>query len=170
MPIRTPSSGNSFEGGTNAGWRACRVCGTQAFNGLVYFDSGSIEPTVGETITGATSGSSGVLETVYLRSGTYAGGDAAGCLELTSATGYERENYTMFQDNEALNGSTSGADFCTAAGAGSVIINGVLYPQEDMVEYMGQWYCRPHFEWKFGHEWKTDYIHKTGEERKRSYD
>jgi hypothetical protein len=170
MPVRPPDSGNSFGDYENAGWRSCIVCGTAEFKGIVYFDSGSVEPAAGETVTGATSGDTGVIEAVYLRSGTYAGGDAAGCLELTSATGYERENWTMFQDNEALNGSTSGDDFSTVAGIGSVVVNGVLYPQDDMIEYQGQWYCRPHFEWRFGYEWKTEEIHKTGEESKRSYD
>jgi hypothetical protein len=170
MPINPPESANDFGSAENAGWRACQVCGTKQFKGILYFDSGSVAPTVGETVTGATTGDTGVIEAVYLRSGSYAGLDAAGCLEFSSVTGYERANYTIFQNNENLNGSTSGANFATAANIGSVVINGVLYPEQDMIEYQGQWYCRPHFFWKFGLEWKQELDPKPTLEKSRSYD
>jgi len=170
MTIRPPDSANAFSDSENSGWHSCRVCGTQQFKGILYFDSGSKEPAVGETVTGATSADTGVIEAVYLRTGTYAGGDAAGCLEFSSVAGYERDTYTMFQDNEALNGPTSGDDFATANGAGSVVINGVLYPEKDLVEYLGQWYCKPHFEWKYGLEWKQEEKFKSELEKTRRYD
>lgn len=168
-PVKPPDSANRFQDSENAGWKTCRVCGSREFKGIVYFDSGSVAPAVAETVTGATTGDTGVIEKVYLRSGTYAGGDAAGCLELTSPTGYELENWTMFQDNENLNGSTSGANFATVNHVGSVVVNGVLYPLGDLVEYRGNYYCKPHFAWRFGHEWKTDNIFKSTMEKDREF-
>lgn len=168
MPVKTPDSANDFKNANNDRWRPCHVCGSSQFKGIIYFESGSVAPTTNETVTGATSGDTGVVEAVYLRSGSYAGGDAAGCLEFSSVTGGERENYTAFQANEILNGSVSGANFATAARIGSLIINGVLYPET--IEYRGKYYCPPHFAYRFGLEWKQESIHKTGTENDRSYD
>jgi hypothetical protein len=170
MTVRPPDSGNEFGECRNYSWRSCRVCGTTQFKAVVYFDGGSKEPAVGETATGGTSTHSGVIEKVYVRSGSWTGGDASGCLELTSPTGYERENYTIFQNNENLNGSVCGNDFAEVDTVGSVVINGVLYPDKDMVEYQGQWFCKAHFAWKFGHEWATEETFKSSGEKKRSYD
>lgn len=71
------------------------------------FTSGSVEPTVGETITGATSGETCVLVSVTLLSGAYVDTDAAGYLYVENVSG-------AFQ-SENLNGSTSGANFATIA-------------------------------------------------------
>jgi hypothetical protein len=177
--VRPPDSANDFKACENSEWRACRVCGTPEYRAIVYFDAGTVAPTEdayssvtetwtgGEVVTG-TSGCTGIIHKSHLRSGSYAGGDAAGCLELRSPTGYERENYTIFADNDILTGATSFR--AVADTIGSVVINGTLYPRKDMVEYQGQWYCAPHFAWKFGHEWESEYIHKAGEENKRRYD
>lgn len=170
MPVKPPDSANRFDEAQNSEWRECVVCGTRSYIGIVYFDSGSVAPTVGETITGATSGNTGVIGTVWLRSGSYAGGDAAGVIELSSPTGYERENYTMFSDNELLNGSTSGSNMSTVNGTGSVSINGVLYPQKDMVEYKGKYYCQPHFLYRFRQEWAMENEFKSSLEKNRSFD
>lgn len=51
------------------------------------FDSGSWEPQPGDTITGATSGATGYVESVTLSSGTWSGGDAAGTIYLRRKTG-----------------------------------------------------------------------------------
>lgn len=51
------------------------------------FDSGSYEPQPGDTITGATSGATGYVESVTTSSGTWAGGDAAGTIYLRRLTG-----------------------------------------------------------------------------------
>jgi hypothetical protein len=75
------------------------------------FDSGSVQPQAGETITGATSAATGIaLYTVTAATGSYGGGDATGELVLTQVSG-------TFQDNEDLNGSTGGANIATANGA-----------------------------------------------------
>jgi hypothetical protein len=89
---------------TSSGWDDTQLTMTTT----LYFDSGSTEPTVGETVTGATSAATGVVHRVVLHSGSYGGGDAAGYIAMTTVTG-------TFQDNEILDGSTAGADFATAA-------------------------------------------------------
>jgi len=72
------------------------------------FDAGTSAFVAGETVTGGTSGASGVVRTVQVNTGSWAGNDATGTLDLESETG-------TFQNNEALTGSGSGA--ATAAGA-----------------------------------------------------
>ena len=133
-------------------WDYCAMCGPQSTRSVLKFDSGSTEPTADETITGGTSGDTGTLESVDVRSGTWAGGDAAGTMVLTSPTGDNTGSKTAaycFQDNENLNGSSAGSNFATANGTGSVVRTGVVYPECDLVNYQGKNYCRPHFEFKF---------------------
>ena len=137
-------------------WYECCLCGTLYRRAMVHFDSGSVAPTEGETITGATSGDTGVLSRYVLVSGTFAAGDAVGIIEMTSPTGYDDGNLEIFQNDEALNGSTSGADFATANKTGAVQISGRLIPEKDIVEYRGKFYCRPHFIFKFRNEWRDD--------------
>jgi len=79
------------------------------------YDSGGVtEPVLGETVTGASSGRTGTIAAYTTASGTWAGGDAAGVLTIIIASGA-----TAFTDDEALNGSSAGANFATADGAGT---------------------------------------------------
>jgi hypothetical protein len=71
-------------------------------------DSVSVRPTVGETITGATSGHTADVVGFTLVSGSLAGGTGAGRLYLKDAN--------TFQDNENLNGTSSGSNFATVDG------------------------------------------------------
>jgi hypothetical protein len=75
----------------------------------IDFDSGSSEITVGETVTGATSGATGTVLAVELSSGSWEGGDAAGTIQIQDMDG-------LFEDNEELNGSVTGDDAATADG------------------------------------------------------
>ena len=75
----------------------------------IDFDSGSSEITVGETVTGATSGATGTVLAVELSSGSWAGGDAAGTIQIQDADG-------LFEDDEELDGSVAGDDAATADG------------------------------------------------------
>jgi len=129
------------------------MCGTKLVRALVHFDSGSVAPTEGETITGATSLDTMVADRYVLISGTFAGGDAVGIIEGTSPTGYDDVNLEIFQNDEALNGSTSGDDFATVNKIGAVQISGRMVADSDLVEYQGKKYCRAHFKFKF----KTDF-------------
>lgn len=134
-------------------WDFCCLCGSKQIRALVHFDSGSVTPTDGETITGATSGDTIVMDNYVLISGTFAGGDAVGIIEGTSPTGYDDVNLEIFQNDEALNGSTSGDDFATVNKIGAIQISGRMVADSDLVEYQGKKYCRAHFKFKF----KTDF-------------
>lgn len=63
---------------------------------LIYFDSGSEEPAIADTLVGATSAAEGVVEKIVVTGGTWAGGDAEGWIEFSFVTG-------TFQDNENIN-------------------------------------------------------------------
>lgn len=89
-----------------------RVDGYERFDGhtrpsdasywVLDFDAGTDEVLEGETVTGGTSGATGVaLIDAVVESGSFAGNDAAGYLVLTEVSG-------EFQDDEALS-SASGA-------------------------------------------------------------
>jgi len=78
----------------------------------LYFDSGSVEFTVGEVVTGASSGRAGIVVTYSVTGGTWGGGNASGYLILSSAVG-------PYTNNEALDGSVGGNNMATANGGGS---------------------------------------------------
>ena len=136
------------------GWDDCCRCGAKYKHAQVWFDSGSAEPTVGEVLTGATSSDTGVVVGTQLHSGTYAGGDAAGVVTLSTLTGASTDSDTLletvFQNDENLNGSTGGANMMTVNGTPYVNKYGRLYPDSEIVEFRGKRYCREHFEavWK----------------------
>ena len=66
------------------------------FTGIVYFDSGSEEPKIGDTLVGATSAAEGVVSKIVLTTGAWGDGDAVGWIEFSSVTG-------TFEDNENIN-------------------------------------------------------------------
>jgi len=74
--------------------------------GTLNFDSGSVEPQAGETLTGATSGAVGKVISVTVTGGTWGGGDAEGSIELGACSG-------RFNDNEDIDGSEGGANILT---------------------------------------------------------
>lgn len=138
-------------------WDFCHLCGAKQIRALVHFDSGSVAPTDGETITGATSGDTMVADRYVLISGTFAGGDAVGILEGTSPTGYDDVNLEIFTNDENLNGSTSGANFATVNKIGAIQISGRMIPDSELVEYQGKKYCRSHFKFKFQTDFWEDF-------------
>ena len=73
------------------------------------YDSGSVEFTRGETITGATNGGTGVVIDWTLTGGTWGGGDAAG-------TVYIKQQAVAAFIAENLNGSVGGANMAGATG------------------------------------------------------
>ena len=98
---------------TSSGWSAVAL-GRE----LVFTSGGATEITEGQTITGATSGATAVLTRVVLRSGTWAGGTAAGSFIFASQTGtFQAENIdvgastnlaTIAGDSSAITLSTGG--------------------------------------------------------------
>jgi hypothetical protein len=91
---------------TNSGWSQV-VLGSE-----LAFDTGILELFDGNTINGATSGATAVIDRVLVRDGTWEGGDAEGTLVLSSVTG-------TFQAGESIRiGSTVMAD---AVGAQTAI-------------------------------------------------
>ena len=143
------------------------MCGTKRIKVLVHFDSGSVAPTTGETITGATSADTCVVEGYDRYSGAFADGDAAGVIHGNTPTGYDDINLEIFQNDEALNGSTSGDDFATVNKIGAVNISARLCPESNLVTYKGKKYCRDHFVFKFRPEWETDAKIDTAKEGDR---
>lgn len=87
----------------------CVVVGNRITNRPLGFDSGSVEFTADEILTGAISGNTGTVSSWTVASGTWGGGDAAGTVYLNTVTG-------TFNNDEALNGSIGGADIATADG------------------------------------------------------
>lgn len=89
---------------TSSGWSAVNL-GYQ-----VRFGTGTVAIAEGVTVTGATSGATGVVTRVVLQSGSWAGGDAAGRLILSSMTG-------IFAVGENL--QVGGVTHALATGTGS---------------------------------------------------
>ena len=124
-------------------WKTCYHCSAKKLTCELKYDSGgTTEPIVGETLEGATSGDTGVVTEVEDPiTGAWADGDAAGFITLDTITGHDGEQLTMFEDDEAINGSTAGDNCLTANGAGQVHIDGIFYPKRLMTKYLGRWYC-----------------------------
>lgn len=80
------------------------------FGHELEFDTGSAAINDGDTVTGSTSGATGVVARVVLESGTFAGGDAAGRLILSSTTG-------TFAASENLQVSAATKAVCGGAAA-----------------------------------------------------
>lgn len=134
---------NRFDLCLNTGWDYCSMCGRPEYMALLYFKQASVQPTIGETITGGTSGATGVIDDFELLDGAW-DGTGEGYIYLTSPTGMNKRLLSIFSDGEALSGSISGSNFAYADGDGSVLINGLLYPLEDLSEYNGKKYCPKH--------------------------
>ena len=126
---------------------SCRLCGTEWRRILVPLESGSVEPQTDESITGASSGDTGVVVEYKLLSGSFAGGDAVGELMLKNATGVNVSGWWGTK-SEALNGSVGGNDIMTLSWEGIEQVHGIKYPLSHMVKYNGVWYCAPHAKFK----------------------
>jgi hypothetical protein len=81
---------------------------------VIEFNSGSVEPSVGDILTGAISGATGVFVGTFspLTSGTWAGGDAVGTLYVETVTG-------TFQAENIDNTTTATANIATITAYGA---------------------------------------------------
>ena len=138
---------NTKEDNQGLAWGECVLCGNLSHAATMHFKNGSVVPVVGETLTGGTSGRTCIVSHVYLKSGTCAGGDASGVIQMLSPTGFDSMYLVLFTDGETVSGS-SGATLA-ADGDGSVIVTGKQYHRGQVVVYDGAQYCQPHFRWKF---------------------
>jgi len=138
----------------------CCMCGTRIKMAEVWFDSGSVAPTTGETLTGATSEDTGVVVDYKVYTGTIAGGDAAGVVTLKTLTGTSVDSDTLvetvFQDNEELNGGTGGDGMMTVDGTPQVNKYGRLYRESDTVLFRGKRYCTAHFPFKWDNKLRDE--------------
>ena len=118
-------------------WRYCVLCGEAYAQNEMFYTNASAHPTVGETITGVTSGKTGTVSEVSKLNGSFAAGTENGTVVLTSPSG-------DFTDGETINGSTSGDAFATCHYYMEKRY-GITYPESDLVTYEGKEYCRAHF-------------------------
>ncbi|MDI6854393.1 MAG: hypothetical protein QME75_12410 [Deltaproteobacteria bacterium] len=63
------------------------VYGFFGYSWVLPFTNGAKEIKVGDTVKGATSGATGIVTEVNVQSGSWAGGDAAGALNIMTKTG-----------------------------------------------------------------------------------
>jgi len=117
-------------------WRYCVLCGQNYAQYEIFFTN-SIEPTVGETLTGVTSGKTAVVSEVSRLNGSYALGTANGQVVVTSPSG-------DFTDGEIINGSVGGDAMMTCHYFAEKRY-GISYPESQLVTYEGKEYCREHF-------------------------
>ncbi|HUW46164.1 MAG TPA: hypothetical protein VMW50_10275 [Dehalococcoidia bacterium] len=133
-------------------WHTCALCGGDAYKRIqVKFTSGGTEPEEDEVITTA-SGATGIVTdtTIFITSGSWAGADAEGYLELSGATGVSDELWGV--DEEIVSGSVGGADMFTLDGQGIEKAYGIMYPLSHLSEYDGKWYCLEHLRLKAGRD------------------
>jgi hypothetical protein len=133
------------------------MCNPIPYNEVEFqFDDGDIEPTVGETLTRATSLDTGKVTSVTLEgTGTWAGNDAAGTVVMNTLTGLsdimtDGGTGEWGQDNELINGSVGGASMLTLNGPGIQKRYGTFYPLSDLVlDESGHYLCHPHWEMRW---------------------
>lgn len=160
--FKTPSA-NRFSLNKGDKWYPCTLCGNRVLFVVLNFDSGSVAPTLGETVTGATSGNTGVVDRIHLYSGSYANGDAVGDVLLISPTGYDIGAMTCFEDNENVNGSTSGANMFTVKDGGWLNVTGRLYQESQTVEHQGKRYCIPCYRYHVVKKQREDSVYDIDE-------
>ena len=129
-------------------YRACKVHGPLNKQVELRITSGSTVPTVGETLTGATSGDTGVVVSVRLESGTWAGGDAVATIVINNHTGVDEDTGEWGSGTEEINGSISGTSIMTRYVAPQQT-SGVIFPESSMVFYDSAWYCIDCYRRKF---------------------
>ncbi len=138
-------------------YRACHIHGPLIKQVELRITSGSVEPTVGETVTGATSGDTGVVLGVHLESGTWAGGDAVATVYINNHTGVDADTGEWGSGTENINGSTSGSNWGTRFVAPEQS-SGRIFPEQEMVFVDGDWFCndcyRRRYPKKYLDEWQ----------------
>lgn len=102
----------------------------------IAYTSGSREPAAGDTITGATSAATGLVESVTLTSGSWAGGTAAGSIKFRRRVGtFEAENINIGSEtNVATVGATVTRESAIALVTAS-LADGIYYQGGGVDDY-----------------------------------
>ena len=114
-------------------WGFCVFCGQYYTQYEIHYTGATHTPSVGEVLTGVTSGKSATVESVV----PYKANGPEGTAVMVSPTG-------TFTDGERINGSVHGASFAVCATYGDKRY-GFGYPDTALIPYEGKTYCRPHF-------------------------
>lgn len=124
------------------------MCGAEYKRVELMFDAGSVEPVAGEILTGGSSGHYGTVVSVELESGSWAGANADGRVEMSNASGVSEDDY-CFTDNENITGSAGAA--LVADQRGWEQTYGILHPENEMRKATDNyWYCIPHYALRWG--------------------
>ena len=127
-------------------YHACELCGTGYIYYELQYDALVADATVGETITGGSSGDTGVVVSVATETST------EGTLELSGVTGASDD--LAFTDNETLTGSVN---FTATANHQAIAKHyGKLYGEGDLVERDGKYYCKFHYHLKYDYKDKRE--------------
>ena len=118
----------------------CRLCGASYDEMELPYKLGGTAPVVGETITGATSGATAVVDNIKLISGAW-DGTAAGILWCTSPSAFDFDTGHWGTKNEVVTSSTGSF---TLDGYGHKKSYGRYYPEDEIVERDGTYLCLAH--------------------------
>lgn len=148
----------------NQRWYACVICGTPHRTVELQFENGSTEPSVDDVLTGASSTDSGTVVSVALWTGTWAGNDAAGIIELSSPSGLSSQTadddpftaFTLSEDIDNTTTAASGVMSCSSTALGQGKQYGRFHPEGGVTEYRGKIYCLWHFDYRFEREWREE--------------
>ena len=147
-------------------YRECSICGMNQYWATLDFTSGATAPTVGETLTGAVSGDTGVVKEVALYSGACADGDATGRILLETISGWDHLQYSIFTVGESITGSTGGASMLIVDN-GTVKVNNRLSPEGETGMVDGVRYCAYHLDTRFPIKYLAEaMIDETGEDER----
>lgn len=123
-------------------WYTCHLCGGSYNQVEIPFSSGTIVPTEGETLTGATSGHTTVTDNVKLISGDWDAGTASGIIWGLSPIGFDFDTGHWGSANEVITGDRS-ASF-TLVGYGYKKSYGRYYSEDEVIERDGVTLCLFH--------------------------
>lgn len=127
---------------TTSGWVS------QSLGSRVKFITGTGEISTGQTVTGASSGATGVVTRVALRTGSYSGGTAVGQLIFATITGTftNGENLRVGGVTKAVADGDSAAIALPAAGTYRAIVHN-FFGQSDLVRAYFTTTTGTAFEW-----------------------
>jgi len=121
-------------------WYTCRLCGSAYDEVDIPYKLGTATPTVGQTITGATSGATAVVNNIKLVSGAWSG-TAAGTIRGTSPSAFDFDTGRWGSHDEIVSSSTGSF---TLDGYGHKKSYGRYYPEGEVVENDGYYLCLAH--------------------------